>query len=293
MKTLNRYLQDTYGKKLYKLSLNGGMTCPNRDGTVGTGGCLFCSAGGSGDFTPSPTLSMDEQIAQAKALVAAKCGEASQFIAYFQAYTNTYAPVERLRALFEPVIVREDIAILSIATRPDCLSEEVVALLAELNRKKPVWVELGLQTIHEESAQRMRRGYALPVFDDAVERLQRAGISVIVHLILYWPGETEEDMLASVRYVAKKGVFGVKLQLLQVLSGTELAAQYEREPFPLPTLEEYAAFLKKALRELPEDMVIHRITGDGPRNLLIAPKWCADKKKVMNYLNRELKLPMM
>lgn len=290
MKTLNRYLMDTYGKKMYKLSLNGGMTCPNRDGKVGTGGCLFCSAGGSGDFTPSPVLSMDEQIARAKAMIADKCNDETQYIAYFQAYTNTYAPVERLRELFEPVIRREDIAILSIATRPDCLSDEVVALLAELNRIKPVWVELGLQTIHEKSALEMRRGYSLPVFDDAVERLKQAGIRVIVHLILYWPGESEEDMLASVRYVAGKGVFGIKLQLLQVLRGTGLADWYEKDEFPLPSLEEYGIFLKKALAELPEDMVVHRITGDGPKKLLIAPLWCADKKKVMNYLKKELEM---
>lgn len=290
MKTLNRYLMDTYGKKMYKLSLNGGMTCPNRDGKVGTGGCLFCSAGGSGDFTPSPVLSMDEQIARAKAMIADKCNDETQYIAYFQAYTNTYAPVERLRELFEPVIRREDIAILSIATRPDCLSDEVVALLAELNRIKPVWVELGLQTIHEKGALEMRRGYSLPVFDDAVERLKQAGIRVIVHLILYWPGESEEDMLASVRYVAGKGVFGIKLQLLQVLRGTGLADWYEKDEFPLPSLEEYGIFLKKALAELPEDMVVHRITGDGPKKLLIAPLWCADKKKVMNYLKKELEM---
>lgn len=290
MKTLNRYLMDTYGKKMYKLSLNGGMTCPNRDGKVGTGGCLFCSAGGSGDFTPSPVLSMDEQIARAKAMIADKCNDETQYIAYFQAYTNTYAPVGRLRELFEPVIRREDIAILSIATRPDCLSDEVVALLAELNRIKPVWVELGLQTIHEKSALEMRRGYSLPVFDDAVERLKQAGIRVIVHLILYWPGESEEDMLASVRYVAGKGVFGIKLQLLQVLRGTGLADWYEKDEFPLPSLEEYGIFLKKALAELPEDMVVHRITGDGPKKLLIAPLWCADKKKVMNYLKKELEM---
>lgn len=290
MKTLNRYLMDTYGKKMYKLSLNGGMTCPNRDGKVGMGGCLFCSAGGSGDFTPTPVLSMDEQIARAKAMIADKCNDETQYIAYFQAYTNTYAPVERLRELFEPVIRREDIAILSIATRPDCLSDEVVALLAELNRIKPVWVELGLQTIHEKSALEMRRGYSLPVFDDAVERLKQAGIRVIVHLILYWPGESEEDMLASVRYVAGKGVFGIKLQLLQVLRGTGLADWYEKDEFPLPSLEEYGIFLKKALAELPEDMVVHRITGDGPKKLLIAPLWCADKKKVMNYLKKELEM---
>lgn len=290
MKTLNRYLMDTYGKKMYKLSLNGGMTCPNRDGKVGMGGCLFCSAGGSGDFTPTPVLSMDEQIARAKAMIADKCNDETQYIAYFQAYTNTYAPVERLRELFEPVIRREDIAILSIATRPDCLSDEVVALLAELNRIKPVWVELGLQTIHEKSALEMRRGYSLPVFDDAVERLKQAGIRVIVHLILYWPGESEEDMLASVRYVAGKGVFGIKLQLLQVLRGTGLADWYEKDEFPLPSIEEYGIFLKKALAELPEDMVVHRITGDGPKKLLIAPLWCADKKKVMNYLKKELEM---
>lgn len=288
MKLLNQYLLEEYGGKMYKLSLNGGMTCPNRDGTIGTGGCLFCSAGGSGEFTPKPALPLEEQIAEAKRRVAAKAGACEKYIAYFQAYTNTYAPVERLRELFEPVIMRDDIAVLSIATRPDCLGGDVVELLAELNRRKPVWVELGLQTIHERSATEMRRGYALPVFDEAVARLHKAGIRVIVHLILYWPGESEEDMLESVRYVAAKRVFGVKFQLLQVLAGTALAERYEREHFPLPELAEYTAFLKKALAELPADTVVHRLTGDGPKNLLLAPKWCADKKRVMNYVKAEL-----
>ncbi len=288
MKTLNQYLTETYGHKLYKLSLNGGMTCPNRDGTCGTGGCVFCSAGGSGDFTPEVTLPIEEQIAAAKALVAGKAGDSGRYIAYFQAYTNTYAPVARLRELFEPIIRRDDIEILSIATRPDCLSDEVIALLKELNGRKPVWVELGLQTIHARSAEAMRRGYPLSVFDSAVKRLKEVGIKVIVHLILYWPGETEEDMLASIRYVGTCGVFGVKLQLLQILRGTELARIYEKNPWELPSMEEYAAFVVKALEALPEDIVVHRMTGDGPKKLLIAPTWCGDKKRVLNYLRRAI-----
>lgn len=281
---------NTYGHKMYKLSLDGGMTCPNRDGSKGTRGCIFCSEGGSGEFACSGE-SINEQIENAKSLVSSKCRNVPQkngYIAYFQAYTNTYAPVKRLRELFMPVIEREDIGILSIATRPDCLPDDVLDLLEELNRIKPVWVELGLQTIHEESARRMRRGYTLDVFNRAVEELHRRNIKVIVHLILFWPGETVEDMKESVRYVCDKNVFGIKLQMLQVLKETDLAYEFEAAPFELPDRETYADTLKELISIIPENVVIHRLTGDGPKKLLIEPKWCADKKATINVINRVL-----
>lgn len=288
MTTLDSYIKSTYGHKMYKLSLNAGFTCPNRDGRCGTGGCTFCNAGGSGDFTPAAGLPIDLQIEEAKKKVASKIknvGAEDKYIAYFQAYTNTYAPADELWNLYYPVVKRDDIAILSIATRPDCLGSDVIEVLARLNQIKPVWVELGLQTIHAGSATLMNRGYDLCVFDEAVSRLKEVGIKVIVHLILYWPGETEDDMKASVKYVCDKAVFGIKLQLLQVLKGTALEAEYAREPFRLPTLEEYANFIGELVEIIPDSVVIHRMTGDGPKNQLVAPKWCGDKKRVLNTIN--------
>lgn len=220
MRTLNQYCKETFGEKLYKLSLNGGMTCPNRDGTLGDRGCIFCSAGGSGDFAPAADLPLEEQIAQAKARIAPKF-RGSRYIAYFQAYTNTYAPVERLKALFEPVIHRPDIAALSIATRPDCLPEAVLDLLGALNQIKPVWVELGLQTIHPNTAAYIRRGYDLPCYDRAVRELNARGIHVVTHVILGLPGESRQQMLETVDYAAQSGSGGIKLQLLHVLEGTD------------------------------------------------------------------------
>ena len=289
--SLNEYVQKEYGHKLYKLSLDGGCTCPNRDGTLGTTGCAFCSSGGSGDFTPDSTKSIDEQIRLAKEKVESKIKntkENNKYIAYFQSFTNTYGDINRLRNMYLEVINREDIAILSIGTRPDCLSAEVLALLKELNDIKPVWVELGLQTIHEKSALAMKRGYELPVFDKAIEELEKIGVKVIVHLILFWPGETEEDMLSSIKYVCDKKVFGIKLQLLQILKDTEVGKMYEEKPFYLPSLTEYVEFLKKAVNVIPKSVVIHRLTGDGPKKLLIAPLWCGDKKKVMNAIKDNL-----
>lgn len=288
MITVNEYCKKQFGEKLYKISLDGGMSCPNRDGTLDTRGCIFCSAGGSGDFTPSRSLSMEEQIEDAKRRVSSKY-RGTRYIAYFQAYTNTYAPVEKLRALFMPVIKREDIAVLSIATRPDCLSDEVLDLLRELNAIKPVWVELGLQTIHEKTADYIRRGYPLPVYDKAIRDLQEIGIHTITHLILGLPGETREDMLQSVRYVADGGSQGIKLQLLHVLKGTDLAVDYEKGLFRALAFDEYMDLLADCVRLLPKDMVVHRLTGDGPKNLLIAPKWSADKKRVMNTIHQRLK----
>ncbi|PWL91393.1 MAG: TIGR01212 family radical SAM protein [Clostridiales bacterium] len=286
MQTLNEYCRAQFGEKLYKLSLNGGMTCPNRDGTLGVRGCIFCSAGGSGDFAPDARLSIPDQIEEAKARVAGKY-RGSRYIAYFQAYTNTYAPVERLRELFTPVVEREDIAVLSVATRPDCLPGKVLDLLGELNRRKPVWVELGLQTIHPDTAAYLRRGYDLPCYERAAAELRARGIHVVTHVILCLPGEGREEMLQTARYVGQHSD-GIKLQLLHVLEGTDLAADYRAGRVPLPTLEEYVALVRDCVKVLPEDMVVHRMTGDGPKRMLLAPQWSGDKKRVLNALNRAL-----
>ena len=288
MITVNEYCKKQFGEKLYKISLNGGMSCPNRDGKLDVRGCIFCSAGGSGDFAPDRSIPLDEQIEDAKRRVSSKY-KGTHYIAYFQAYTNTYAPVEKLRALFMPVIKREDIAVLSIATRPDCLSDEVLDLLRELNDIKPVWVELGLQTIHEKTADYIRRGYSLPVYDKAIRDLEAIGIHTITHLILGLPGETKEDMLQSVRYVSDCGSQGIKLQLLHVLKGTDLASGYEKGFFRTLLFDEYIDLLTDCVRLLPKDMIVHRLTGDGPKNLLIAPMWSADKKRVMNAIHQRLK----
>ena len=286
--SLNQYLRDTFGQKVYKIAIDGGFTCPNRDGTLDTRGCIFCSGAGSGEFAQDRMESIALQIAKAKEKVASKIKE-GKYIAYFQVFTNTYAPVSRLRKLYEEAMAQEDIVALSIATRPDCLSPEVMRLLMECNQKMPVWVELGLQTIHEDTAQYIRRGYALSVFDDAVKRLQEAGISVIVHVILGLPGESREDMLASVDYVGKSGVNGIKLQLLHVIRGTDLEKEYQQGKFQVLELEEYVQLVADCIALLPKDMVIHRLTGDGDKRTLVAPMWSADKKKVLNRLNQVIK----
>ena len=286
--SLNRYLREVFGEKVYKLALDGGMTCPNRDGTLDTRGCIFCSAGGSGDFAQGRCASVAEQIERAKARVRKKT-DAAKFIAYFQSYTNTYAPVEYLESLFSEAIAEECVAALSIGTRPDCLGDEVIALLSRLNQIKPVWVELGLQTIHEETARYIRRGYALPVYEDALRRLKAAGITVITHVILGLPGESREMMLATIDYLGgKHRPDGIKLQLLHVLEGTDLATEYRAGKFQTMEMEEYWDILFACLEHLPPDMVIHRLTGDGPKRSLLAPLWTGDKKRVLNSMNREL-----
>ncbi len=289
MRYLTDYLNDTFGEKVYRLSLSSGCTCPNRDGTVGYRGCSFCSEGGSGEFAAA-FRPVSEQIEEAKKRIAGKT-KAKKFIAYFQSFTNTYGNPGRLRELYLEAISREDIVALSIGTRPDCLGEEILSVLKELNAIKPVWVELGLQTIHEETAKAINRGYELPVFEKAYADLKALGITVIVHLILGLPGESREDMLDSVRYLAKLSpvLDGVKLQNLQVLSGTGLGAHFLQDPFPVMSLEEYADLLRDCITILPEETVIHRMTGDGPRALLIEPKWSLDKKRVLNTLHRILK----
>lgn len=286
--SLNQYLRDTFGQKVYKIAIDGGFTCPNRDGTLDTRGCIFCSGVGSGEFAQDRMESIALQITKAKERVAGKIKE-GKYIAYFQAFTNTYAPVSRLRQLYEEAMAQEDVVALSIATRPDCLSTEIIELLVECNRKMPVWVELGLQTIHEDTAQYIRRGYALSVFDDAVKRLQEAGISVIVHVILGLPGESREDMLETVDYVGKSGIDGIKLQLLHVIQGTDLEKEYKQGKFQVLELEEYVQLVADCSALLPKDMVIHRMTGDGDKRTLVAPMWSADKKKVLNRLNQVIR----
>ena len=286
--SLDYYLKQTFGEKVYRLSLNGGMTCPNRDGTLDSRGCIFCSAGGSGDFAAAPALSVSEQIEEAKTRIRAK-SDCKSFIAYFQAYTNTYAPVDHLRKIFTEAISHPDIAALSIATRCDCLSDEVLDLLTELNRQKPVWVELGLQTIHADTLQVIRSGFTLATYEQAVYALHRRQIPVITLLLLGLPGETRGMMTESVSYVAHMPVSGIKLQLLHILKGTDLGKWYDEAPFPLFTLEEYCDFVADCIAILPPDMVIHRLTGDGPRNLLIAPLWSTDKKRVLNTIQKRLR----
>ena len=297
--SLNEYLRDTFGCKVYKVSINGGFTCPNRDGTLDTRGCIFCSGYGSGDFAEDASLSVTEQIERGKKRIEAKMPKkinaatgvtSNKYIAYFQAFTNTYAPVERLRALFTEAINHPDIVAVSIGTRPDCLPENVLELLAELNQIKPIWIELGLQTIHEKSADYIRRGYALPVYDKAVEELKSRSIDVITHVILGLPGETREDMLETVRYVGKSGVQGIKLQLLHVIKGTDLEKDYNMGLFKCMTMEEYVDLIYTCISVLPKDIVIHRMTGDGAKKTLVAPLWSADKKRVLNALNKRLAL---
>lgn len=285
--SLNDYCIRVFGEKLYKIALNGGMSCPNRDGKLDTRGCIFCSSGGSGDFAADCRLSITEQIEEGKNLLAGKY-KGSRYIAYFQAYTNTYAPVDYLKTIFTEAVNHPDIACISIATRPDCLSDEVIELLFELNRIKPVWVELGLQTIHEATASYIRRGYPLSVFDDAVKRLSAKNIDIIVHMIIGLPGESHDDMLRTAAYIAALPVKGIKLQLLHVLKNTDIAADYVNNLFSVLTLDEYIDILCDIIEILPPDMVIHRITGDGPKKLLIAPLWSADKHRVLNTINKTL-----
>ena len=310
--SLNLYLKEHFDRKLQKLSLDGGMSCPNRDGTISHGGCVFCSAGGSGDFAADRRLSVTEQMEQAKARVRGKAeqarahhgqngqcvqslpdGQSAQptpsYIAYFQAYTNTYGPVDYLEQIFTEAMAAKDVAVVSVATRPDCLGEDVMELLDSLAQKKPIWVELGLQTMHEETARRINRGYELPVFEQAVRRLQAGGHPVIVHVILGLPGETREQMVETVRYLGRLGIDGIKLQLLHVLRDTELARWYEEGQFAVLEKEEYFSIVADCLRVLPRDVAVHRITGDGPKDLLIAPRWSGHKKQVLNELHHYLK----
>ena len=285
--SFNKYLKDKFGQKVYKISLDGGFTCPNRDGKTGTRGCIFCSKGGSGDFAESREMSITEQIENGKKKVEKKI-KSGKYIAYFQAFTNTYAPVEMLRQKYEEAINHPDIVALSIATRPDCLGDDVLRLLDEMNKIKPVFVELGLQTVHQKSAKYIRRGYDLSVYDKAVRDLKKIGVNVVVHVILGLPNESENDMLETVKYVCESGANGIKLQLLHVIDGTDLAKDYEKGLFKTLEFDEYVNLIVKCVKIIPKNIVIHRLTGDGAKKDLIAPLWSADKKRVLNAINKAL-----
>ncbi len=289
--SLNAYLKNTCGHKCYKIALDAHMTCPNRDGTLGSRGCLFCSAGGSGDFAVSGR-DIERQLQAGLALFGEK-QTGQHYIAYFQAYTNTYAPPERLRALYVQALEHPSVCGISIATRPDCLPEPVLQLLSELRRTYPdkfIWVELGLQTIHEDTARFLRRGYGLPCFEAAARNLHARGIPAIIHVILGLPGETPGQMLETINYLNAWKPFGVKLQLLHVLEGTDLAALYRARAFKVLEKEEYLDILVDCLTHLSPDIVIHRVTGDGPKNLLVAPLWSSNKRDVLNSLHRKMRL---
>ncbi len=286
--SLDYELKHRFGEKIYKLTLNGGMSCPNRDGKIACRGCIFCSEGGSGEFASDACLSIPAQLQDAKKRLAGK-RPVNQYIAYFQAYTNTYGPIEHLRKIFTEAISDPEVVLLSIATRPDCLPDEVIELLAELNQKKPVWIELGLQTIHESSARFIRRGYSLDVFTDAVRRLHHHGIEIVTHVILGLPGETREMMLETVDFLNTLPVQGIKLQLLHVLEGTDLAAYYRTCGFHTLSEEEYVALILECIEHLRPEITVHRITGDGPKDLLIAPLWSSAKRTVLNHIHHEMK----
>ena len=284
---LSEYYRQKFGCKVYKLGIDAGFTCPNRDGTVGTGGCIFCGGDGGSAFAQR-CGSVTQRLEAAKAQVSFKGGE--KFIAYFQSFTNTYAPVELLERYYREALSDPKVVGLSVGTRPDCLPEEVVALLKKLNEEKPVSVELGLQTIHPDSVRYIRRGYDMPVYLDAVKRLKAAGIEVVTHVILGLPGETPEQMVQTTRYAVDAGTDGIKFHLLHVLKNTDLARDYEMGKFSCLTIAEYTEILDTCLGVLPPAMVVHRITGDGAKKDLIAPMWSADKKRVLNYLKKELSL---
>lgn len=286
MKFLNDYLKEKYGCKVYKLSLQLNVTCPVRDGTLDTRGCIFCSAGGSGEFAAERDKKVREQIEEAKAKIASKAGKDAAYIAYFQSYTNTYGDIGYLERSYREAAECDDIVAVSIGTRPDCISDEMYDVLGRLNAFKPVWIELGLQTIHPESAAYIRRGYDLPVYDECVKRLRGLGIEVVTHVILGLPGETRSNMRETVKYVCSSGATGIKLQLLHVLKGTDLYDEYMNGKVKVMTMEEYMELLKELLPLIPDDVVIHRLTGDGPKKILAAPLWTGDKKRVINEISR-------
>ena len=287
MRLLSDYLKETFGCKVYKIALNGGFTCPNRDGTIDTRGCIFCSAGGSGEFASDPAMTITDQIEEGKKLVAKKI-TGGKYIAYFQAYTGTYGSVDRLKRLYSEAINHPDVAALSIATRPDCLGDDVLRLLSEFNSIKPVWVELGLQTIHKRTVEYIRRGYDLKVYDKAVADLRNIDVEVITHVILGLPGETVSDMVDTVRYVCSGGATGIKLQLLHILSGTDLYEEYKQGKVTPLSEDEYIDILRECVRVIPNNVVIHRMTGDGDKKILVAPKWSGNKKQVLNRIQKEV-----
>lgn len=286
--TLNQHYRKIFGEKVYKLSLDGGFTCPNRDGTLGHRGCIFCSEGGSGDFAASRKLSVSEQLKQAKEIFSCK-NTGKKYIAYFQAFTGTYAPYSYLKRQYMEAIEPDDIVGLAIGTRPDCLPDQVIQLLSEINTKKPVFLELGLQTIHERTAHFIRRGYELPIFETAVHKCRQAGLHTICHLILGLPGESREDIFETIAYLNRLPIEGVKLSMLHILKGTDLAEVYKKSPFPVYAQEEYIDLVVDCLERLRPDIVVHRMTGDGPKDLLITPLWSLNKRAVLNGIQKRLK----
>jgi len=293
MRRLSDYCKEKFGTKVYRLALSSGATCPNRDGKVGVGGCSFCSEKGSGEFAID-VMDLDLQIERAKALISKKFPNSinaadRKYIAYFQSFSNTYGDTKRLIGLFERAINKDEVVALSIATRPDCFSEEMLNSLERLNKIKPVWIELGLQTINENTARAFNRGYTLDVFEKTYDELKKRNFEVIVHMILGLPGESEDDMYATVKYLSKKNIDGIKIHGLHVLKGTRLAGEYEKHPFNIMSLEEYTRVLINCLKLLPKDTVVHRMTGDGDKKILIEPQWSADKKRVLNYINKKIK----
>ena len=293
MRRLSDYCKEEFGTKVYGLALSSGATCPNRDGKVGVGGCSFCSEKGSGEFAID-VMDLDLQIERAKALISKKFPNSintaeRKYIAYFQSFSNTYGDTKRLIGLFERAINKDEVVALSIATRPDCFSEEMLNSLERLNKIKPVWIELGLQTINENTARAFNRGYTLDVFEKTYTELKKRNFEVIVHMIIGLPGESEEDMYATVKYLSKKNIDGIKIHGLHILKGTRLASEYEKHPFKIMSLEEYTRVLINCLKLLPKDTVVHRMTGDGDKKILIEPQWSADKKRVLNYINKKIK----
>lgn len=293
MRRLSDYCKEKFGTKVYRLALSSGATCPNRDGKVGVGGCSFCSEKGSGEFAID-VMDLDLQIERAKALISKKFPNSintadRKYIAYFQSFSNTYGDTKRLIGLFEHAINKDEVVALSIATRPDCFSEEMLNSLERLNKIKPVWIELGLQTINENTAMAFNRGYTLDVFEKTYTELKKRNFEVIVHMILGLPGENEDDMYATVKYLSKKHIDGIKIHGLHILKGTRLASEYEKHPFKIMSLEEYTRVLINCLKLLPKDTVVHRMTGDGDKKILIEPQWSADKKRVLNYINKKIK----
>ena len=282
---LSSHLKNKFGCKVYKLSLDGGMRCPNRDGTIGTKGCIFCSDCGSGEFAERQCGSIAEQLERAKRRVESK-NKGGKYIAYFQSFTNTYADIDYLKKIYCEAIAPDYIVGLSVATRPDCLSDEVLNLLCDINKIKPVTVELGLQTIHEKTAEYIRRGYKTKVFDKAINRLQNNNIETVAHVIIGLPYENEDMILGTARHIAKLGVNGIKFHLLYVIRGTDLAKDYEKGLFEALSLERYVDILEECIKVLPQQTVIHRLTGDGAKSALVAPLWSADKKKVLNYIKK-------
>ena len=285
--SLNYYLRNKFGEKVYKISLDGGFTCPNRDGRVGRGGCTFCSASGSGDYAGSRALSINKQFEDRKEMMEKKWKD-GKYIAYFQAYTNTYAPVDILRKKYEEALQQKGVVALSIATRPDCIDDEIADLLEEISKKTYLWVELGLQTINDNTAKNFNRGYDLKVFDESLKKLKDRNIEVVVHTIFGLPGESKEDMLKTVDYVAHSGVQGVKFHLLHLMEETKMVEQYKSGELKLMTQEDYIDTICKAVTIIPEEMVVHRLTGDAPRELLIGPMWSLKKWEVLNAIDKAL-----